>query len=348
MATDNLLRKQRLHIMGYRNPNTQLPIMEELGLGVAASALSKLVSAPLSNVVTRKQTAALLRPNEKTPSFASIYRDIMREKGISGFWSGYSASLLLNLNPSITFLLYEKLKPHVVEHRGSALDRTDIFLLAALCKAAATTLTYPLNIIRIRSEMHEGTAEVDTVVHDRASSSSSKGATAATAAAVGAAAAAAGGGERGKDYHLRSSRYRRTVRQTSGIVGLLSEIVRKEGISALYVGLGSSLCKGFFSHGTFAIISRIVLVAAKLMPVNTRGYHGDQGTCPPLHPPTLLLRPRGLLRERAWLLPRKGARKDPVGGAQDGPGRGSGQTQGRIRQGQGGTVQGDSEGESRC
>lgn len=232
--------------------------MEELGLGVAASALSKLVSAPLSNVVTRKQTAALLRPNEKTPSFASIYRDIMREKGVSGFWSGYSASLLLNLNPSITFLLYEKLKPHVVEHRGSALDRTDIFLLAALCKAAATTLTYPLNVIRIRSEMHEGTAEIDTVVHDKASSGrGSKG-----------AAAAAGGGERGKDY-LRTSRYRRTVRQTSGIVGMLSEIVRKEGIYALYVGLGSSLCKGFFTHGTFSISSTGIL-AAKLT-ANTRG-----------------------------------------------------------------------------
>lgn len=205
--------------------------MEELGLGVAASALSKFVAAPLSNVVTRKQTAAMLRPSEKTPSFGSIYRDIMREKGVGGFWSGYSASLLLNLNPSITFLLYEKLKPHVLEYRGSALGRTDVFLLAALCKAAASTLTYPLNVIRIRSEMQEGTAEADAVVHDRAGRSSSRG----------------GGGERGT-----RSRYRKAVRQASGIVGLLSEIVRKEGIGALYVGLGGTLFKGLFTHGTFA------------------------------------------------------------------------------------------------
>jgi hypothetical protein len=50
-----------------------------------------------------------------------------------------------------------------------------------------------------------------------------------------------------------SSRYGKAMRKASGIIGLISEIVKREGISALYIGLGGSIAKGFFSHGRFVI-----------------------------------------------------------------------------------------------
>ncbi|KAI5794125.1 mitochondrial carrier domain-containing protein [Pyronema domesticum] len=237
----NLLRKQRLHILGQPN-STQLPIMEELGIGIAAAALSKFIAAPMSNIVTRKQTAAMLYPNAKAPSTARIYHDIMREKGVSGLWSGYRASLLLTLNPSITFLLYEYCKPHYMKHKGH-MGKFDTFILAALCKAAATALTYPMNIVRIRKEMDDSTEEWETMyghpkygnekkvcidsVTDRYRSSS-------------------------------SSKYRVAVRQASGIVGLLAEIVKKEGISALYIGLAGSVAKGFAHHTVNTLVKENV------------------------------------------------------------------------------------------
>jgi hypothetical protein len=226
-----------LHILGHRHQNAQLPIKEELGIGIAAAALSKFVSAPMSNIVTRKQTAAMLYPNAKTPSFLSIYHDIMREKGISGLWSGYKASLLLTLNPSITFLLYEAAKPHLMNYKGS-MDKFDTFMLAALCKAAATTLTYPMNIIRIRSEMDEGSEEWEHM-YEGPMGSSSKGIHIER--------------ERERFRSGMSSRYGKAMRKASGIIGLISEIVKREGISALYIGLGGSIAKGFFSHGRFVI-----------------------------------------------------------------------------------------------
>lgn len=208
--------------------------MEELGIGIAASALSKLVSTPFSNIVTRKQTAAMLYPGAKTPSFDDIYHDIMREKGITGFWSGYTASLLLTFNPSITFLLYEYAKPHMTAHKGGSLDKMDIFLLAALCKAAATTLTYPLNVIKIRSQMDDGGDEYDGILDSSASG-------------VKGIHVSRGRAAKNKiDTH-----YRRAVRRASGIVELLSEIVKREGITALYIGLGGTIAKGFISHGMF-------------------------------------------------------------------------------------------------
>ncbi|KAA8897799.1 mitochondrial carrier domain-containing protein, partial [Sphaerosporella brunnea] len=233
------LRKQRLYILGHRT-KTALPVMEELTLGIAAAALSGLASAPFSNIVTRKQTHAILYPGAKHPSFADIFHDIMREKGITGFWSGYAASLLLTFNPSITFLLYEAVKPHAVLHKGADLDKFDIFMLAAACKAAATTLMYPLNIVRIRSQMEDGSEEWEGMIE---ATTSTKGIHIS----------------KGK-HHSKgsSSQYRRTIRQASGIVEMMSEIVKREGFGALYVGLGGTLFKGFFTHGVNMMIKEQV------------------------------------------------------------------------------------------
>jgi hypothetical protein len=261
MRVDTALRKQRLHVLGH-NKNVTLPVMEELTLGIAASALSGLVSTPFSNIVTRKQTHALLYPKGKRPSFADIYHDIMRDKGITGFWSGYAASLLLTFNPSITFLLYEFAKPHAVKLKRGRFSKLDMFLLVALCKAAATTLTFPLNTIRIRSQMDDGGDEWEGIIE---SSRVSKG-------------------KHGKGL---DARYRRTLKRASGIIELITQIVKREGISALYIGLGGALFRGFFTHGS--LYSRFFSQDHSLTKT-CRRHHDDQATGPPFHPEAVLFR----------------------------------------------------------
>ncbi|KAI1469547.1 mitochondrial carrier domain-containing protein [Daldinia caldariorum] len=120
-----------------------LSVLEELAIGVAASACSKLFATPIANVLARKQTAPL--PNDGDASIRDAVDAVRKEQGLAGFWSGYPATLVLTLNPSITFCLQELLKRKTVPA-----DRWDnpgagaTFLLAAVSKAVATAITYPL------------------------------------------------------------------------------------------------------------------------------------------------------------------------------------------------------------
>lgn len=224
-----------------------LPIFEELSIGIMAAAVSRFIAAPLSTVVARKQTSAMMYPHARPPSFLDIYHDIMRESGLGGFWAGYTASLFLTVNPSLTFLLFETAKPHVRENYGGKLDGVDSFFLGALCKAMATTLTYPFQVAQARAqlegtgkelemeEMYHGALEanagfsMDRGISDRGSVRSGKGKKPVVPAAA--------------------VRKKQKVMKAKGLIDTLVYIVKKEGLGALYIGLGAELVKGFFTHG---------------------------------------------------------------------------------------------------
>ncbi|KAJ5595241.1 uncharacterized protein N7459_001449 [Penicillium hispanicum] len=148
-----------------KSKNIVLPIVDELAIGVLAGAFAKLFTTPLANIVTRKQTAAR-RGTQGDQNFSTgdIAAQIRSEKGLRGFWSGYSASLVLTLNPSITFFLNELLKyallPRAKRERPSA---TITFLLAALSKSAASSITYPISLAKTRAQaMRIGQKSTDT------------------------------------------------------------------------------------------------------------------------------------------------------------------------------------------
>lgn len=84
-----------------KHTSVVLPVLDELAIGILAGAFSKLFTTPLANIVTRKQTAT---SGKNSGEIAAQIRD---EKGVEGFWSGYSATLILTLNPSITLFLNE-------------------------------------------------------------------------------------------------------------------------------------------------------------------------------------------------------------------------------------------------
>ncbi|KAI4859579.1 mitochondrial carrier domain-containing protein [Hypoxylon rubiginosum] len=133
-----------------------LAVLEELAVGVAAGACSRLFTTPIANVVARQQTASLVNStNKEATSAREILADIRREKGLAGLWSGYSASLVLTLNPSITFFLQEFLGKRVAA-AGGRRDRPAggavTFLLAAASKAVACVATYPLQTARTRMQ----------------------------------------------------------------------------------------------------------------------------------------------------------------------------------------------------
>ena len=79
----------------------------ELSLGAVAGALAQILTIPLSVVTTRQQTQA--RGGKK--GLLDTGREVVNgEDGWTGLWRGLKASLVLVVNPAITYGAYERLR----------------------------------------------------------------------------------------------------------------------------------------------------------------------------------------------------------------------------------------------
>jgi len=217
----NFLRQSRLQSL--KSPSKNLPVLDELSVGFAAGAFSKFLTTPIANIVTRKQTSSMMTSRDtgrstNEGSIRLIAEQIHAEKGLQGFWSGYSASLVLTLNPSLTFFFYETLKRSLLPRSKRASPSPQVnFLLAAMSKAMASTITYPFSLAKSRLQ-----------------SSSSRG--------------------QDQDPISVKLETRPPQKVLGNVFSVILQIARTEGLSALYEGLGGEVIKGFFSHGITMIV----------------------------------------------------------------------------------------------
>ncbi|KAF3911847.1 hypothetical protein AA313_de0208666 [Arthrobotrys entomopaga] len=154
------MRQRRLQ--AHKSPSGKVPstlgVFEEISVGVLAGAIAKFFTSPISNVVTRKQTAALHErssPIRPSSNVKYILQDIYSEKGVRGFWSGYGATLILTLNPSITFLCYETSKRLLPRKYRDSPTAGQAFILAAISKAVASSIMYPMSLVKSRSQVQQ-------------------------------------------------------------------------------------------------------------------------------------------------------------------------------------------------
>ena len=215
----NFLRQSRIKSLGIRSKH--LPVLDELSVGFLAGAFSKFLTTPIANIVTREQTSSMLsarNPDEvnKQGSVSSIANRIYSEKGLGGFWSGYSASLVLTFNPSLTFFFFETLKRSLLprEQRSNPSGQAT-FLLAAISKALASTITYPFSLAKSRLQAAS--------THD------------------------------GKSSYVKLG-HQPLQTPPRNVFTVLVRIAQVEGLGALYEGLGGEVLKGFFSHGITMIV----------------------------------------------------------------------------------------------
>ncbi|GCC18924.1 hypothetical protein chiPu_0021739, partial [Chiloscyllium punctatum] len=80
-------------------------------------------------------------------SVADAIGRIVREEGILALWSSTFPSLLLVFNPAIQFMFYEGLKRQLRRGR-TELTALEVFIIGAIAKAIATTVTYPLQTVQ--------------------------------------------------------------------------------------------------------------------------------------------------------------------------------------------------------
>lgn len=72
---------------------------------------------------------------------------ISRDEGVGALWNGTLPSLLLVVNPALQMAVYESIKRRMA---GTELNSLGYFLIGAIAKAVATTLTYPLQLIQTK------------------------------------------------------------------------------------------------------------------------------------------------------------------------------------------------------
>ena len=88
----------------------------ELSLGALAGAIAQVFTIPVSVVTTRQQTQS---KGDKKGLFDTAREVIDSEDGWSGLWRGLKASLVLVVNPAITYGAYQRLKDIVFPGKPS-------------------------------------------------------------------------------------------------------------------------------------------------------------------------------------------------------------------------------------
>lgn len=79
----------------------------ELSLGAVAGAVAQVFTIPVSVITTRQQT----QPKGDKKGLVDTGREVIHsEDGWTGLWRGLKASLVLVVNPSITYGAYQRLR----------------------------------------------------------------------------------------------------------------------------------------------------------------------------------------------------------------------------------------------
>ncbi|GAA5979507.1 hypothetical protein JCM11641_005417 [Rhodosporidiobolus odoratus] len=155
-----------------------LSTLESILVSAFAGAATSIASNPIW-VVNTRQTVRTTVAADPSSSFGStkaviekrrgIWQtvlDIVRTDGLRAFWHGLGPALILVSNPILQFTLFEQLKNLILRRRavrlakGSAsappLTDLDFFLLGAVTKLFATSVTYPY--LTVKARMQAGNA----------------------------------------------------------------------------------------------------------------------------------------------------------------------------------------------
>jgi hypothetical protein len=115
-------------------------------------------------------SASYSKPTSKVQhhkSMLEISKEIYAENGIFSFWKGFIPSLVLVSNPSINFTVFDRLKLQLQRlrmkktgaKRLASLSALEAFVLAAVAKAIATIVTYPVIRAKVLMQAQKSTKE---------------------------------------------------------------------------------------------------------------------------------------------------------------------------------------------
>jgi len=142
-------------------------VAQNLLVASLAGVVNVMTTCPMWVANTRlklqssKQNTLQESQNKQVPYTGLIdcMRRIYLEEGVQALWNGAGSSLMLVSNPTILFVVYDKVKA-IIDRRVKAdgrkyLSSFEIFLTGAIAKALATIFTYPIQVAQSRQRANK-------------------------------------------------------------------------------------------------------------------------------------------------------------------------------------------------
>lgn len=138
-------------------------LKKDLDASNGTSHLSANTTPVPSEEPSRSQTP---QPQEAhSTEFFTVAKQIYKEKGLTGFWAGYKATMILSINPSLTYYFFQLLRTNLIPRRRRENPTSlEIFFLAAFAKIFAICFTYPIILAKTRIQIKR-TADKLSSVH---------------------------------------------------------------------------------------------------------------------------------------------------------------------------------------
>ncbi|KAF8939641.1 mitochondrial carrier domain-containing protein [Dissophora ornata] len=131
----------------------QMSTLESMSAGAVAGAATVLITNPIWVINTRIATRNASTPNTRPMGTIETAAQMIKDNGFKSFWQGVMPALVLVANPIIQYTVFEKLKARIAKTR--ALTGFDFFLLGAVSKLAATSITYPYIVVKSRMQLKQ-------------------------------------------------------------------------------------------------------------------------------------------------------------------------------------------------
>ncbi|XP_037113170.1 peroxisomal membrane protein PMP34 isoform X2 [Syngnathus acus] len=125
---------------------------KDLLVGIVSGAVNVILTTPMWVVNTRLKLQGAKFRNEDLhqthyKGMFDAFSQIIGNEGVPTLWNGMLPSLILVLNPAVQFMFYESMKRKAGKG-GRKISSGEIFLMGAVAKAIATTVTYPLQTVQ--------------------------------------------------------------------------------------------------------------------------------------------------------------------------------------------------------
>ncbi|KAG0299363.1 hypothetical protein BGZ97_003758 [Linnemannia gamsii] len=131
----------------------QMSTLESMSAGAVAGAATVLITNPIWVINTRIATRNASAPNSRPLGTLETAQQMIKDNGFKSFWQGVMPALILVANPIIQYTVFEKIKARIAKTR--ALSSFDFFLLGAISKLAATSITYPYIVVKSRMQLKQ-------------------------------------------------------------------------------------------------------------------------------------------------------------------------------------------------